>query len=250
MKAFTQFWCWLKWKMGLRPAWVKLPLLDPWSADSHGEHRMEAVSRHAIAEMGLVCPRCLNEVCFRGDYTKVREGQVGKYKNEVILCDGTRALNGQDVPCGGILMASPDTEHGDNLLWDNVPADQREALFFRFRRITEEQMLKEKYGFDITNTKGYLEANPAEAKGGKLATLPVLWDYEMDGVYELSNGLCGHVTEVMKEHDGDKFYVGWCVMEIDGDGVRWFVNPHGVVRRDMTDPTLNNLKVVAKQRKV
>jgi len=249
MKAFTRFWCWLRWKLGLRPAWVNLPPIDPWSSDQHGEHKIEAVSRHAIAETGLICPRCLGEVCRRGDYTKLREGKIGNYRNEVILCDGTRKVNGHEVPCGGILLASPDTEHGDNILWDQVKKEDREALFFRFRRISEEQMLKEKYGFDITSTEGHMSADSADAKQIKKDDRPLL-TYELEDVYELSDGRLGRITELMHAHKGDSFYTGWCVMEIDGDGVRWFVNPHGVIRRDMTDPTLNNLTVVTKQQKV
>jgi hypothetical protein len=179
----------------------------------------------------------------------VREGKIGNYRNEAILCDGTRTVNGHDVPCGGILIASPDTEHGDNLLWDKVEKERRESLFFRFRRISEEQMLKEKYGFDVFGTSGYLSANASEAKEIKRDEGSLL-TYALEDVYELSNGRLGRVTELMNAHAGDTYYTGWCIMEIDGDGVRWFVNPRGVVRRDMTDPTLNNLHVVVKQQKV
>lgn len=246
MKALVHFWCWFKWKMGMRPAWVNLPPVDPWSSTEHGEHRIEAVSRHAIAETGLLCPRCLVEICARGDYTKVREGRVGAIRNEVILCDGTREVNGHKKPCSAILTASPDTEHGDNVLWDKVPSEEREALFFRFRRISEEQMLKEKYGFDVIKKDDQLTADPASAKTAPIEDRERL-SYTLNDVWVLSNGRMGRITEVMQAHDGDQHFVGWCIMEIDGDGVRWFVDPYGTVRRDMTDPTMNNLLVVHKQ---
>lgn len=249
MKVFTRFLCWLRWKLGLRPPWVNLPPLDPWSATEHGEHKMDAVSRHAIAETGLICPRCLNEICTQGDYTKVREGKIGKYRNEVVICDGTRHVNDQKMQCGGILIASPDTEHGDDILWDKVQEKDREALFFRFRRIREEQMIKDKYGLDVTKKEGYLTTNKENAKEAVKEDKPRLV-FEVEEVYSLSNTKLGRVTEVLKEHAGDSYFAGWAVMEIDGDGKRWFVNPHGVVRCDMTDPTLNNLHVVAKQQKV
>lgn len=246
MKLFLHIWCWVRWKLGLRAPWVNLPPLDPWSSTSHGEHKIEAISRHAIAEAGLVCPRCLTEVCARGDFTKVREGKIGAVRNEVIICDGTRDVNGHEMPCGAILAASPDTEHGDNHLWDRVPENQRADLFFRFRRISEEDALKEKYGFDVSKKDEQMIANPASAKTEPEEERERL-TYAVEDVYVLSNGRMGRVTEVMQEHDGDKHYAGWAIIEIDGDGVRWFTDPYGTVHRDMTDPTMNNLRIVRKQ---
>lgn len=246
MKALVRFWCWAKWKLGLRPPWVNLPAGDPWTSDAHGEHRFEAVSRHAIAETGLLCPRCLTEVCARGDYTKIREGLMGAVRNEVIMCDGTREVNGDKKPCGCILVCSPDTEHGDNILWDKVPKEERAVLFFRFRRISEEQMLKEKYGFDVIKKDDQLMADPSDAHTAPMEDRERL-SYALDDVWVLSNGRMGHITEVLQAHEGDQHFVGWCVMEIDGDGVRWFVDPYGTVRRDMTDPTMNNLRAIHKQ---
>lgn len=242
-----RFWCWAKWKLGLRPPWVTLPPLDPWNATGHGEHKIEAVSRHAIAETGLICPRCLTEICSRGDYTLVREGRIGAINNEVVLCQGQRMLNGNKIVCGAILAASGDTEHGDNILWDAVPEKER-FMFYRFRRISEEQALKEKYGFDVSTTEaGQLSAKD---KGAVVAEERELVVYTKGDVYVLSNGLMGHVLDLITAHEGDQHFAGWCIMEIDGDGVRWFVDKHGTVRRDMTDPTLNNLTVVHKQQKI
>jgi hypothetical protein len=250
MKVLLRFWCWAKWKLGLRPPWVNLPPLDPWSSTEHGEHKVEAVSRHAIAETGLICPKCLNEICPRGDFTQVREGKIGAIVNEVIICHGQREVRDHKIPCGAILMASPDTEHGDNILWDKVPTEERKDLFFRFRRISEDQALKEKYGFDVSLTKeGQMRAKAEDARDQPKENRDRVF-FELDDVYVLSNGRMGHVTELLAEHEGDKHFVGWCIMEIDGDGVRWFVDPFGTVRRDMTDPTMNNLVIVHKQQKV
>jgi hypothetical protein len=153
--------------------------------------------------------------------------------------------------CGMILAASPDTEHGDNLLWDITPAADRESLFFRFRRISEDKALKEKYGFDVSITKaGQMKADALKSKGAPEEIRDTI-AYELGDVYLLSDGRkLGHVTELLTEHAGDKYYAGWCIMEIDGDGVRWFVDKFGKVRRDMTDPTLDNLTLLTKQQKV
>lgn len=250
LNLFTRLICWARWKLGLRPPWVNLPKQDPWNDTAHGEHRMEAVSRHAIAETGLICPRCLNQVCQQGDYTAVREGMVGACRNEVVLCPNERSVNGEKKTCGMILVASPDTEHGDNALWDKVPKHERGKLFFRFRRVSEEQAVKDKYGFDVSRYEdGRLKVDPAAAKTKPEDNRPH-FTYLTDEVYNLSNGRMGHVTEVFREHEGDKHFAGWCVMEIDGDGVRWFTDPRGTVHRDMSDPTLSNLQVLNKQQKV
>ncbi len=242
--------CWARWKLGLRPPWITLPAMDPWNAPGHCEHKFEGISRHVIAETGIICPRCLNQVCVRGDYTQVREGKVGATRNEVIVCNNQRQVNDSKQHCGAILMASPDTEHGDNILWDKVQPKDREALFFRFRRVSEEQALKEKYGFDVSAYEdGQLKARPEEARLKPGDDRPTM-TYEVGEVYVLSNGRMGHVTEVLQAHDGDKHFAGWGIMEIDGDGIRWFVDTRGIVHRDMTDPALNNLTVVTKQQKV
>lgn len=248
MLSFARTINWVRWKLGIRPPWVSLPPFDPWGSPSHGEHKIEAVSRHAIAETGLMCPACHNEICPRGDYTVVREGQVGGYCNEVVICKGQRDANGTMLTCGAVLAASPDTEHGDNLLWDKVPKEKREALFFRFRRISEEQMLKEKYGFDVVMKEGQLSTTGKQERPA-FDKMPLL-EYQVGDVYTLSNNRLGHITEILKDHPGDSHFAGWCIMEIDGDGVRWFVNPHGIIRRDMTDPTMNNITLLAKQDKV
>ena len=249
MKVLMRFWCWAKWKLGLRPPWVVLPALDPWSAVAHGEHKIEAISRHAIAEAGLICPRCLTEICPRGDYTMVREGRLGAINNEVILCRGQRALNGDKIVCGAILAASPDTEHGDNLLWDKMPEKER-FIFFRFRRVSEDQAFKEKYGFDVSTTKaGEMKAKATDARGEVSENRDQI-SYVKGDVYTLSNGRMGHILDLITAHEGDQHFAGWGIMEIDGDGVRWFVDKYGTVRRDMTDPTLNNLTIINKQQKV
>lgn len=252
MKAFARFVCWARWKLGLRPPWVHLPKHDPWGDQQHCEHQMEAVSRHAIAETGLICPRCLKQVCFQGDYTLVREGQVGRVRNEVVICPHQREVNGEKKQCGSILMASPETEHGDHHLWDKVPPKEREALFFRFRRVSEEQVLRDRYGFDVSKYEdGALKADPALAKGQAEEDDRPELTYALEDVYVLSNGKMGRIIELLVEHDGDKHFAGWCVMEIDGVvGPRWFVDRKGTVRCDMTDPTMNNLRLVHKQQKV
>ncbi len=118
----------------------------------HGHSVLMFVSRHDIAESGLSCPRCQTIVAERGDFTGVRRALVNGVENEVIKCPGRVVVDDQEMPCPEWLAASPDTEHGDHLGPDGkVSSDPMhdEPEFLRFKRITPEQALKEKYGMDV-----------------------------------------------------------------------------------------------------
>src|SRR5690606_15780122 len=127
-----------------------ITLFDPWNSSETKEHRTEAVSRHAIAETGLICPRCETLVADRGDYSLVQRSNLG----EVIKCPGKLVTNGNESLCGFILLARPDTEHGDNLIWDKIAPEKRATLFYRFVRISILNGLKERYGSDIQVKSG------------------------------------------------------------------------------------------------
>lgn len=127
---------------------IDLPI-DPAAGDQHGSHNIEFVSRHSIAETGLVCQRCRKQTTDRADYTKVAvyrfpSGQT----NEGVRCDNQRTLgDGTEVLCGCINLASPDTEHGDNISMDKGLLSNEESL--KFRRIDRAQAVREEFGADV-----------------------------------------------------------------------------------------------------
>jgi hypothetical protein len=109
------------------PPQAVIPGCDP-LGDTPGEHNLYFVSRHDLAECGLRCPSCRAVPAERGDFAAVRRTQHG----EAVQCS-----------CGAWLAASPDTEHGDDLL----PYDHQ--LFHTFVRISKAQALRERYGEDM-----------------------------------------------------------------------------------------------------
>lgn len=119
------------------PPYRAIPGADP-LGDAHGEHQVIFVSRHDLAECGLKCDNCRSLAADRGDFSKVFESQYG----EAVQCSG----------CDSYLVASPDTEHGDDLL----PYDKK--AFHRFKRITEAQAVRERYGDDMERKDGQLQA--------------------------------------------------------------------------------------------
>jgi len=126
---------------------IDLPV-DPAAGDSHGEHDISFVSRHDIAETGLFCPVCRKQVTNRAEYGKVRTYRFPSGDtNEGIRCENTRVLNGNEVQCGTILLASPDTEHGDNLLMDQGKLSHNDSLCFVRKDRTE--ALRDQWGEDI-----------------------------------------------------------------------------------------------------
>ncbi len=111
------------------------------------------VSRHDIAESGLQCPLCRKEAVERGDFSKVYKAIVDGHENEVVQCPNRRTVEeGREVDCAAWLIASPTTEHGDHLDDEgNVCSDgaMDRPEFFRFKRITAAQALREQWGMDV-----------------------------------------------------------------------------------------------------
>ncbi len=215
--------------------WVHIPPGDPWTANTHGKHHVEAVSRHAIAETGLVCTLCETEVCPRGDYSLVRNSRLG----EVVVCRGRREVNDQVMPCGAFLVASPDTEHGDNLIWDKVPELERREKFFSFRRISEEKALKDQYGIDIKQTKGELSASPEAARTSTTNQAVKKFTFQAGEVYSVSDG---QVVEILRvQEDGDPHFKGWAWLRFQRAPLQeWNVDPSGKIRKSMRDPLLDD----------
>jgi hypothetical protein len=131
----------------------------------HGHTTLMFVSRHDIAECGLTCPRCRTVVAERGDFSGVRRALVNGIENEVLKCPGRVVVDDMDQPCPEWLAASPDTEHGDHLGPDgNVSVDpiHDQPEFYRFKRISPEQALREKYGVDIVPTEDQIGVQIAD----------------------------------------------------------------------------------------
>lgn len=102
---------------------------DP-TSPTPGEHNVTFVFRQAIAEGDLVCPKCGELAARRGDFSKVKQSRLG----EAVKCDC----------CGEILVASANTEHGDDKLFGDGLPDT-----FDFVRIDAETALKEQWGDDV-----------------------------------------------------------------------------------------------------
>ncbi len=224
------------------PLWIEVPNTDPLTAVTHGEHKVEWVSRHAIAETGLTCPTCGNEICPIGDYTMVRHCRMG----DVIKCNGTVKLQDREAPCGKLLVASPDTEHGDDKLWDKVPKEEREPLFYRFVRISEGDAAKRKYGEDITLVDGALAATPGEPKPEKpkLPTLPLkagqVWQTDDARMVQILRVQENSTDPAMRTHDG---WAWGSFVNEQPEGAKlteWNIDPTGLVRQSMSDPTMND----------
>lgn len=126
-----------------------VPWAEPRSVTAYGaqpgHQRVWLVSRHAIAETGLICPACGAEVCLQGRFDLVRRMMIDGRENEVVICAHTVEYDdGRKRVCGAILAASPDTEHGDHLL---AASDLPE--FYKFRRTSLLTALQQKYGNDV-----------------------------------------------------------------------------------------------------
>lgn len=215
------------------PLWIAIPATDPLSAETHGEHRVEFVSRHAIAEAGLICPVCGTEVAPLGDYIMVRHCRLG----DVIKCNGKRQLQDAEVTCGAYLVASPDTEHGDHILYDKVPGNERFELFYRFVRVSEGDAVRLKYGEDLRKDEyGNLIATPTETP--QRPALPTL-QLEAGQVWQTDDGRQVSIARV--QTDGDPVFHGWAWgYFLNSDGIEWNIDPTGLIRQTMRDPTLND----------
>jgi hypothetical protein len=114
--------------------------------DSHGIHNIWLVSRHDLAECGLTCPCCGALVAEQGDRSLVRRMLVNGRENEVLKClNSIENEDGSKRVCGAILVASPDTEHGD----DQIDGDP--DAFYRFVKTTADRVLRDRYGVDATS---------------------------------------------------------------------------------------------------
>ena len=125
-------------------------------------HEVYFVARQEIAECGLACTKCGTEVAERGDFSRVVRAVVDGQENEVVKCQGLIDLGdgSKPRPCPAWLAASPNTEHGDNLI-DGDPPE-----FYVFNRITPEQALREKYGIDVKAGVEGLAVDPAARPEG------------------------------------------------------------------------------------
>lgn len=214
--------------------WIDIPPTDPLTATTHGQHKVEFVSRHAIAETGLFCPVCQTEVAPLGVYRLVQRSRLG----EVIVCHGRRLIQDEEMPCGMMLIASPDTEHGDEILYDRVPKHERHELFHRFKRISKGDAARLKYGQDIKVDEGQLIAVPVEGKPP--APPQVRKNFEPKQVWFTDLGFPIEILSV--QVDNDPVYHGWAkgrFQNTDNDW-EWHVDCYGNIRQSMRDPTQND----------
>jgi hypothetical protein len=248
------------------PLWISLPALDPLSDADHGKHQIEFVSRHSIAETGLICPVCGTEVAPLGDYRLVRHSRLG----DVVQCNGKREMSdGNERVCGMFLAASPDTEHGDHILYDKVPKEERK-MFYEFVRISEGDAARRKYGEDIIMKDGELAAvMQAQKPAHKYPKL----DFKTGQVWQTTDGRIVQITRMHGEsipaipHTGfmriiatvaswfgvvlvkkpaikmhfDPVFQGWghCRFQTE-EFFEWYVDATGLIRQSMTDPTITD----------
>ena len=223
--ALFRRWLWLDW--------LDIPF-DPLTSTEHGEHRVEFVSRHAIAETGLICPVCHGEVAPLGSYIMVQRSRLG----EVLVCNGKRQIQDDEVTCGMYLVASPDTEHGDEILFDRVPKHERHALFHSFVRISKGDAARRKYGEDIKLSGEQMIAVPYEGKA-PVVRGPVL-ELQEKQVWYTDLGKPIEITWV--QVDNDPLYHGWARgrFQNEPDGWEWHIDKYGNLRQSMRDPTQND----------
>lgn len=164
------------WRSFYLPNWVLRALGEvPWApgvakhmrAIPNGAlqptHEVYFVPRQEIAECGLKCSKCGGDVAERGDFSQVVRSIIDGQENEVIRCKNMVDLGDgrPPVPCVAWLAASPNTEHGDQLIEGDPPE------FYRFSRITTSQALREKYGVDISDDgEGGVAASAGERPEG------------------------------------------------------------------------------------
>jgi hypothetical protein len=128
----------------------------PSAMGTQASHEVYFVPRQEIAECGLACPKCSQEVAERGDFSRIMRAHVDGQVGEVIKCQGLFDLGDgtKPVPCPAWLAASPNTEHGDDLIEGDPPE------FYLFSRITVAQALREQYGMEIASDISGLHAAP------------------------------------------------------------------------------------------
>lgn len=224
-----------RWLFGYK--WLEIPPGDPFNSDAHGQHSIEYVSRHAIAETGLTCPFCHSEVAPLGDYRLVRRCRLG----EVIRCNGARVMDGDKVPCPKYLVASPDTEHGDHDLWDITPKADRAALFYRFVKISAADAVRRKFGQDVSEKAGVLSADKDKA----IEAVPYKWQTKprlslaVGQVWQTDEGAQATITRVQAGED--PIYKGWAWGKIlNAPEFEWHIDPAGYFHQTMLDPGLKD----------
>jgi hypothetical protein len=120
------------------------------SNSASGQHQTCFVSRHHLASGGLTCPLC-QMVIAAGDFTGVKDYVVDGRLNEGVVCQGEREIGDRMEPCRSILLASPDTEHGDHLGANGEvdPNGEDPPEYYRFVRVGALQALREKWGVEV-----------------------------------------------------------------------------------------------------
>jgi hypothetical protein len=214
------------------PLWINVPAGDPYSDAGHGMHSFEFVPRQSIAETGLHCPLCKNEVCPLGDYRLVRHCRLG----DVVRCNGTRQVNDEDLPCPAYLVASPNTEIGDHLIYDATPQAERMEKFHRFLRISEEEAAKLKHGKDAVIKDGEVFATTVPVKAAEKKKLIPL-GFQSGQTWQTDDGRQVFIVRVQNTPD-DKTFDGWGWGTIAGEeAYEWHIDPAGFLRQSMRDPT-------------
>ncbi len=133
-------------------------------------HQVYFVNRQDIAECGLSCPKCATDVAERGDFSRVVRSVIDGQVNECIKCVGLIDMNDGQKPiqCPAWLAASPNTEHGDDLIEGDPPE------FYVFTRIAQAQALREKYGMEISADDVSLMAEPRARPSGSIPGSDIL----------------------------------------------------------------------------
>jgi hypothetical protein len=146
-----------RWRVNHRPPPLPAKFrgrLGGTSGTADGQHHCAFVSRHHLAEGGLDCPLCKWRVADAGDFSKVYVTEFDGRENECVVCPGEREVEtGRRVACQAILLASPDTEHGDHLndKGEVDPYAPDPPEYFRFVRTDPDAALREKWGADAKN---------------------------------------------------------------------------------------------------
>lgn len=151
--------------LNLSPPYVgQLPGVDPLSTVP-GEGRICFVSRHSLVESGLYWETVAvrEEAAKPGEFWRIRRGTLGSTGEEVEFI--------HHAPRDTYLVASPDTDHGDHLLLDQVLEEKGRKAYLqliaemnRFVRRDPVQLARERLGMDLVGDgEGGLAARPMAA---------------------------------------------------------------------------------------
>jgi len=181
-------------------------------------------------------------VAARGDYSLVQRSNLG----EIICCPGKLEINGHEQACGFILVASPDTEHGDNLAWDATPKRKRFKQFYSFVRISYLQGLRDLWGGDI----GVKDGTMTTSKTAPAAVKPSdpLFQFSLNDYYTLEDGNVAHIQSIEQR---DILYRGWAKVTLNNRAGEFWADPiRGFIRMSMSDPTMDDIRIIEKHRPV